>query len=133
MKWLYRNKEVIELPADAIGFVYIIHYTDGTRYIGKKLAKTIKKLPPTKDMRRNSYRKKEIETNWRKYAGSSKRCSTVTIKNKIILEWCSSKKSMGYLEIKYLFEHNVLEDEMFLNDNIAGRYFRGENLGGLNI
>ena len=38
MTWLYKNKEVIEIPESIIGFVYLItNTTNNRKYIGKKL------------------------------------------------------------------------------------------------
>ena len=40
MLWTYKGQEVIELPEDCIGYVYIItNLTNNKKYIGKKLAK----------------------------------------------------------------------------------------------
>ena len=40
MTWLYKDKEVKELPKDCEAFVYLItNTTNGMMYVGKKLAK----------------------------------------------------------------------------------------------
>ena len=38
--WIYKDKEITDLPDDCVGFVYqITNTTNGRMYIGKKLAK----------------------------------------------------------------------------------------------
>ena len=41
--WTYNGLEVHNIPYNATGFVYCIHFVDGTRYYGKKNAKQQKK------------------------------------------------------------------------------------------
>ena len=41
-----------------------------------------------------------------------------------ILRFCSTPKSLTYYEVEELFHHRVLEDELSLNDNILGKFFR---------
>ena len=41
-----------------------------------------------------------------------------------ILEFAFNKKHLTYLETKYLFCNNVLENEEYINDNILGKFFR---------
>ena len=41
-----------------------------------------------------------------------------------ILELAFEKKHLTYLENKYLFTLEVLENERYFNDNIEGRYFK---------
>ena len=39
MDWSYKGKKITRLPPEVVGFVYMIYYTNGQKYIGKKLAK----------------------------------------------------------------------------------------------
>ena len=39
-----------------------------------------------------------------------------------ILRFCSSKKSLTYYELQEQFSHNVLADELSLNDNLLGKF-----------
>ena len=39
-----------------------------------------------------------------------------------ILRFCSSKKSLTYYELQEQFSHNVLSDELSLNDNLLGKF-----------
>lgn len=48
MKWEYKGEPITELPEEAIGFVYVTYYTDGSYYIGKKLAKSERIFPARK-------------------------------------------------------------------------------------
>lgn len=48
MSWIYDGKNIDFLPKEVIGFVYMIIYTNGQKYIGKKIAKTFLKKPTLK-------------------------------------------------------------------------------------
>ena len=41
-----------------------------------------------------------------------------------ILRFCKGKKSLTYYELQEQFSHNVLGDELSLNDNLLGKFFR---------
>ena len=41
-----------------------------------------------------------------------------------ILKFCKTPKSLTYYEVEELFQHRVLSDELSLNDNILGKFFR---------
>jgi hypothetical protein len=41
-----------------------------------------------------------------------------------ILRFCSNKKSLTYYELQEQFSHDVLGDELALNDNLLGKFFR---------
>jgi hypothetical protein len=47
----------------------------------------------------------------------------VVIKREI-LRICYSATELTYQETKYLFQHEVLEKEEFLNGNILGRFYK---------
>ena len=56
------------------GFIYCIKYTDGTIYYGKKsFIKAIRRKPLKG---RTRVRLDTVESDWRKYAGSSKDAGT---------------------------------------------------------
>jgi hypothetical protein len=49
MTWTYKNKEVTEIPAEFIGFVYLItNTTNDRKYIGKKLTQFKRSRKPLK-------------------------------------------------------------------------------------
>ena len=146
MNWTYNNKErntLEDMPEGCYGFWYRIANTlDNTFYIGKKQLKSIqnkrlgkkeiKNLPTTRG--RNPTKKKVItESDWINYWSSSKvlkehlkQLGKDKFKREIIA-FAFNSKQLSYLETKYQFVHNVLEDEKSLNDNISGRYFK-ENI-----
>ena len=41
-----------------------------------------------------------------------------------ILRFCKGKKTLTYYELQEQFSHNVLADELSLNDNLLGKFFR---------
>ena len=130
--WLYKNKVIkcIELmPQDTFGFIYQVTYLPtNEKYLGKKFIYFNKKLPPLKGFKRK--RKISIESDWKKYYGSHDKIKTLLKENKHdgfkreILEFAFNKKHLTYLETKYLFTNNVLENNEYINDNILGKFFR---------
>ena len=126
MSWLYKGKEITELPEDVIGFVYeITNKTNGRKYIGKKLAKFKRSRPPLKG-RRNKRRYK-VDSDWREYYGSSDEL-TVDIqklgKDKFareILFFCFSKAELSYVEAREQFSRKVLETNDYYNGHIRVR------------
>ena len=68
-----------------------------------------------------------VEHKWQEYEGSHTG-ERASIKRKLILDIARTKRHLTYLEAKYQFLYNVLEDEMSLNNNILGSFFKG-NLG----
>lgn len=108
--WEYMGDKVDEVPAGYVGFVYEIEFANGAKYIGKKLALTNQRLKPLKGMRKNALRRKWINTNWKKYSGSSEIVKEMGIEPmfKTILIWCRTKKEMAYWENYYLYNKQVL-------------------------
>lgn len=140
----YEGYEVTSLPEGVFGFIYILDLEDDKgnilSYIGKKQCIKEVKLPALKNgkQRPNSIRKyknkggKRVyydilvkETDWKTYEGSSEFTTDMKIINKRILRWCYSKRELTYQEEKYLFTHNAIEAEDYLNVQIGNRYFRG--------
>ena len=131
---------ISQLPKDVTGFVYLIVYKDGTKYIGKKnLYSTVKikslasgKQRPNvigKEYRntgkgfRQSYDVVRKETDWLKYKGSHKE-RLKPIDKKYILDFAYTKLQLTYLEAKLLFKHEVLESNEFLNENILNAFYK---------
>ena len=69
--WYYKGEEFTsEDIGDYIGMVYCItDLSNGMKYIGKKGLMSVRRLPPLKGQKRK--RKKIVETDWKKYYGSS--------------------------------------------------------------
>jgi len=107
------------------GFIYMItEISSGKKYIGKKNLEQVRtKLIGGKK------RKVRSESDWRKYFSSNdylKKKSKVQCDDlrREILFTCKSKGELNYMETRELFKHNVLENDMWFNENIASRYFK---------
>ena len=48
MTWTFEGKPFTEFPSDMFGFIYLITYSDGTKYIGKKAVYSEVTLPMLK-------------------------------------------------------------------------------------
>ena len=124
--WLYKDKEVKELPKDCEAFVYLITNTmNGMMYVGKKLAKfktTKKPLKGKKNKRRGTK-----ESDWRTYWGSSDKLIDEVSKlgedrfTREILYYCPSRGVASYLEAREQFERKVLESAEYYNGIINVR------------
>lgn len=132
MSWLYKNKELDELPVGCEAFVYLItNKTNGMMYVGKKLAKFKVTKAPLKGMKNK--RRSTKESDWRDYWGSSDRLNAdverLGQENFIreILHFCPSRGIASYLEAREQFERKVLETDDYYNGIINVR------IGGSNI
>ena len=89
------------------GFIYIITFSDGSWYLGKKAF--------------------ELGEHWTTYKSSSKNVKE-RLKTELatfhVLFYCQTKGELSYRETKELFSRNALEDPRSLNENIAGRFFK---------
>jgi len=126
MTWLYKNKEVTAIPAEFIGFVYLItNVTNDRRYIGKKLTQFKRSKKPLKG--KVNKRRYTVESDWKDYYGSSDELSAdveLLGKDKFkreILFWCSSKSELSYIEAREQFTHKVLESKQWYNGHIRVR------------
>ena len=145
IEWSYEGEATPdEIDSELEGFIYLITYTDGTKYIGKKNFFSKSTLPALKsgEQRPNSQRigknvggKRKYfdivykENNWRKYTGSSKLTAGKEILKREILDICMTKRRLTYLEVYYLMIYKVLESDEYLNDNILGKFFETVNEG----
>ena len=132
MTWCYQEKEIIELPEDCVGFVYLItNIATGRMYIGKKLAKfsrTTYRIVKLKNG--NKKRKKirnKINSDWQQYYGSSSNLpediNTQGTDNfrREILYYCKSKAECSYIEAREQFSRRVLESDDYYNGHIQVR------------
>ena len=147
MTWTYNGKYITELsdmPDGTFGFIYKI--TNGKTnqfYIGKKQVVSIRKrkfgkkeTAALEDKRMKRYEMVTKESNWVDYRSSNKIVSgwfdkdgrpNPTSNDALelkILKFCGNKKSLTYYELQEQFSHNVLADELSLNDNLLGKFFR---------
>ena len=124
--WLYKDKEVKELPKDCEAFVYLITNTmNGMMYVGKKLAKFKTTKQPLKG--KKNKRRGTKESDWKTYWGSSEKLSADIEKlgedkfTRHILYYCASRGVASYLEAKEQFDRKVLEVDDYYNGIINVR------------
>jgi hypothetical protein len=124
--WLYENKLFDETPEEFQGFVYCITELDtGKKYIGKKFFWKPKTLPITKTRKRRV--KTRVESDWRKYYGSSKEVQSLVESKgednykREILKLCKTKGECTYYEMKEQFDRNVLLSDEYYNEFIGGK------------
>ena len=139
MSWIYQGKEFNELciPEHGIGFIYsMTAIIDGksVAYIGKKnFFANIKKplgkkaLALTTDKRLKKYTR-ELKPDFMNYYSSNitlkeAHKAGVMIKREI-LRICYSQTELTYQEAKALFIEEVLENDMYLNQNILGKFYK---------
>lgn len=135
MNWVFEDKEVKshdDLHPDCTDFVYLITYTDGRKYIGKKRVRSIRRKKPTKAqlaIRKNYARKEMTNLPFVNYVGSHD-ISDLVIEKKEILYQCSTAKAATYIESALLFEKDAIFIDDYINKNIGGVYFDND-LNGL--
>ncbi len=128
--WKYEDKEILSLddvPEGCVGFIYLISNVEGLHYIGKKSLYSTVTRPPLKGTRRK--RKVTKESKWQTYKSSNKivkEWEDYEITNRTIINWAYTKKHLTYLETHALFSLNVLKSDVFLNDNILGKFFSSD-------
>lgn len=147
--WYYgfdKIENISDFPEGTYGFIYeVTHIPSGKKYLGKKVlyfernVKLGKKeLAILKEERkakgiggRVPQKKKVIkESDWKSYYGSHEEIKKLVKEGKPedfkreILQFVFSKKLLTYYELAYLFKRDVLTDEMYLNDNINGTFYR---------
>ena len=118
-------EDIEDFPEGIIGFVYkITHKETNESYIGKKILMHKRTLKPLKGYKRK--RVKYVESDWKTYTGHSDITKKWNYKDckREILELCCNKTIMSYYETKYQFILNVLENDKYLNHNIAGKYYK---------
>ena len=140
MNWTYKGKELIDRPEDTYGFIYLITYTNGKKYVGQKKFYSEVNLPALKsgEQRPDSVRigknlngkrvyfdKVKKPNNWKTYKGSSEHSLGLTIAHKEILLMVKLKKSLLYQEMKAIMCMGCLETEDYLNINILRKFYKG--------
>jgi hypothetical protein len=131
--WLFEEKEFNhDLAQEYYGFVYLIENIEtGKRYIGRKyFTKASSKQVKGKKKRCRK------ESDWKDYWGSSQRLlSEIESLGKdkfkrTILRLCETRGECNYWEAKLQFMHNVLENDLYYNDNIMMKFTR-RNIGNI--
>lgn len=133
--WLYKDKEVTEesIPEGSEGFVYkITHTPTGKYYIGKKSLWAKRTLPPLKGKKRK--RRVIKESDWKKYHSSNDWIKTQVKEGneddfkREIIQFCPSKKSLTYYELRWQLYYDVLADDNSLNENLLGKFYKRDIL-----
>jgi hypothetical protein len=140
--WKYKEdliSDINQIPEGAFGFVYEVqHLPSGKRYVGRKQLISVttkalgkKELAELTDKRASKKKKVQKESDWKTYYGSQSEIKQLIKDGKEkeferrILQFAFSPKHLTYLETKYLFSLEVLENpNVFYNDNILGKFFR---------
>lgn len=136
INWTFQDKPVLshdDLYPDCTDFVYELTFDDGTKYIGKKCVRSIRRIKPTKAqlaIRKNYVRKELKNSPFIKYEGSSDENDGKVVLSKEILYQSSNKKTASYIETALLFNNEVLFTTDYNNKNISGTYF-DNSLDGL--
>lgn len=125
--WHYKGEEFTsEMIGDYIGFVYIItDLSNDKKYVGKKLFKSKRKLPPLK----GKTRKRTVikESDWKDYFGSSDEVNSIVEEmgsenfHREILHLCEKRGEMSYLELKQQMDREVLLSDEYYNNIIQVR------------
>lgn len=151
MSWSYNGHcitELSDMPKDTFGFIYkITNGQTGQYYIGKKQVVSIRKrkfgkreIAALEDKRMKKYEMVQKEAKWQDYRSSNPTVQLWFHENELlreqgkqgindrlelkILKFCKTKKALTYYELQEQFAHDVLGDELSLNDNLLGKFFR---------
>jgi hypothetical protein len=138
--WLYNNQEIVELPDDCVGFVYLItNLSDNRKYIGKKLSKfsktTYKNVTQKNGIKKKKKIRKKIDSDWLDYYGSSIELNKDVESlgkdsfTREILFFCKSKAECSYIEAREQFTRKVLESTEYYNGQISVRVHGSHILG----
>ena len=110
---------------DSIGFVYVItNLITNKKYIGRKY------FYFTRKQKRSDTRRKSKSSDWKTYYSSSddvlaevEKYGTKNFRREI-LSLHKTKGDTNVSEVKEQFSRNVLEDDIYLNANINGKWRR---------
>ena len=130
--WTYKGTEVVALPEDCIGFVYIIvNNLTGRKYVGKKLAKfsktTYKVIKQKNGIKKRKKIRSKVDSDWQLYYGSNIELNEDIKKlgsenfTREILYYCRSKAECSYVEAREQFTRKVLENNDYYNGQIVCR------------
>jgi len=121
--WIFNDKPFTsDQIGNFVGFVYVIECAvDKRLYIGRKYFYSRRKT-------KGKTRRVKSESNWKDYYGSNELLKEM-VKHygkqhfrRIILSLHITEGDCNYEEVRLQFQHNVLEDFRFLNENINGKW-----------
>ena len=113
------------MPEGTFGFIYEVTHSSGRKYLGKKVLQFNRTLPPLKGMKRK--RKVVKESDWKTYWGSSDHLNADVLElgedsfTREILEYCTTRGVMSYVEAELQFKHKVLLSDDYYNGIINCR------------
>lgn len=108
-----------------IGFVYVITFDDGRKYVGaKKIWKRIKAAPCTF---KRGPKKGFEESDWKEYTSSSNELNSliekgINPKEYLIVGWYPTWGKTLMAEMEMQLANDVLRDPMWLNKQIGGHF-----------
>lgn len=124
--WYYKEQAFDTTPEEYQGFVYkITELNTGKKYIGKKFFWAPKTLPVTKTRKRRV--KTKVESDWKKYFGSSKEVQDQVKANgednykREILHLCKTKGDCSYWELYEQMINHVLLSEDYYNEFVGAK------------
>jgi len=124
--WFYNNKEFTsEMVEDYVGFVYLVIFDNGKKYIGKKKFWSKVTRPPLKGKKRK--RRSLKESDWKTYCGSSETVKKLIEENGLdsvkreILHLCKGAGELSYMEMVEQVERKVLLRDDYYNGIIQCR------------
>jgi len=129
IKWTYKNAEINshnDLPKEVTHIVYLLTFTDNTKYIGYKTVRAERRLKPTKKqlaIRKNFKRVEVKDLPFINYVGSSRENEGKELVSKEILYLTTNKRTATYLEVREMMTRRVVETSEYNNANINGKWF----------
>lgn len=130
--WMYNNKPFMkEDIGNNVSFVYRITDDNGKMYIGRKYFFSMRKVEGRKNRKRQ-------DSDWMRYFSSNDTLKQykkdgMKLKREII-SLHETEGLANYFEVVFQFKFEVLTAKdsngefLYHNDNIQGRYFRGQYL-----
>jgi len=107
----------------------ILRFPDGKIAASKKDRAKARKLGIK--AKREPYDRIRTPRSFARYEGSTDNSKGLIVAKKEIIELCTSKIDLTYCEVKWMFRFDVLFNDIFINDNIGGLYYRGKITKGL--
>lgn len=133
--WIYKGKEILEVPEGYYGFIYLIIDDTGKKYWGKKAFTHKSKTKLSKKARVGTRKRYNIGTKdskWLDYWGSSKplleyiKLVGTTGFRREILMLCKDRQSLAYWEMVTLVQEKVLFRDDCWNGNVCAKYFKNK-------